>query len=84
VDDTPRIFFANFTGLVPHKIAIPIEQSGVRISIPAGKYKVLRVLPFLGEVQSVEGQRAGDRNIFTLPPLGRGAVTWFAGEGPVH
>jgi hypothetical protein len=84
VDGTPHIFFANFTGLVPHKIATPAEQTGVRISIPVGKYQTLRVLPFLGEVQSVEGQRAGDRNVFSLPSLGRGAVAWFADEGPVH
>jgi hypothetical protein len=84
VDGTPHIFFANFTGLVPHKIATPAELTGVRISIPVGKYQTLRVLPFLGEVQSVEGQRAGDRNVFSLPSLGRGAVAWFADEGPVH
>jgi hypothetical protein len=84
VDGTPHIFFANFTGLVPHKVAVATPQRGVRISVPAGKHQNLRVLPFLGEVQSVEGRRAGDRNVFTLPLLERGAVAWFADEGPVH
>jgi hypothetical protein len=84
VDGAPHIFFANFTALVPHKIAVPAEQRAVRISTPAGKYKVLRVLPFLGEVQSVQSQLVGDRDVFTLPSLVRGAVAWFADEGPVH
>ncbi len=84
VDGAPHIFFANFTGLVPHKIATPTAQTGVRISVRAGKKRILRVLPFLGEVQSVQGQTAADRTTFTLPPLERGAVAWIADEAPVH
>jgi len=84
VDGAPHIFFANFTGLVPHKIATPTMQTAVKISIPVGKSRTLRVLPFLGEVQSVQGQTLGDRTVFTLPPFGRGAVVWIADEGPVH
>ena len=84
VDGAPHIFFANFTGLVPHKIATPTAQTGVKISVPAGKNRILRVLPFLGEVQSVQGQTAGDHTTFTLPPLERGAVAWIADEALVH
>ncbi|MEQ1473789.1 MAG: hypothetical protein ABLQ96_08205, partial [Candidatus Acidiferrum sp.] len=84
VDGAPHIFFANFTGLVPHKIATPTAQTGVRISVPTSKKRILRVLPFLGEVQSVQGQSAGGRTTFTLPPLERGAVAWIADEAPVH
>ena len=77
VNGKPTIFFANFTGLVPHKIAVPTPQAGVRISTPATDRGTLRVLPFLGETQTVHGQRVGDRRIFTLPTLERGAVAWF-------
>jgi hypothetical protein len=84
VDGAPHIFFANFTGLVPHKIATPTMQTAVKISIPVAKSRTLRVLPFLGEVQSVQGQTLGDRTVFTLPPFERGAVVWIADEGPVH
>ena len=77
VNGKPTIFFANFTGLVPHKIAVPTPQAGVRISTPATDRRTLRILPFLGETQTVHGQHVGDRLVFTLPTLERGAVTWF-------
>ena len=77
VNGKPTIFFANFTCLVPHKIAVPTPQAGVRISTPATDRRTLRILPFLGETQTVHGQHVGDRLVFTLPTLERGAVTWF-------
>lgn len=77
VNGKPTIFFANFTGLVPRKIAVPTPQAGVRISTPATDRGTLRVLSFLGETQTVHGQHVGDRRIFTLPTLERGAVAWF-------
>jgi hypothetical protein len=67
-----HVFVANFSGLVPRKIAVPTVQRGVKISMPAGKDKILRVLPFLGEVHTVQGQRVGDRLVFTLPAFERG------------
>jgi hypothetical protein len=77
VNGNPTIFFGNFTGLVPHKIAVPTPQNGVRISMPAADRRTLRVLPFLGETQTVPEQRIGDRLVFSLPTLERGAVAWF-------
>ncbi|HEV7513815.1 MAG TPA: hypothetical protein VGO27_19115 [Candidatus Acidoferrum sp.] len=77
VNGRPTIFFANFTGLVPHKIAVPAPQAGVRISTPAADRRTLQVLPFLGETQAVHGQLVGGRRVFTLPTLERGAVAWF-------
>jgi endo-alpha-1,4-polygalactosaminidase (GH114 family) len=84
VNGNPTIFFANFTGLVPHKIAVPTPQNGVRISMPATDRRTLRVLPFLGETQTVPGQLIGDRLVFTLPLLERGAVAWFDDEDSIH
>jgi hypothetical protein len=81
---TTHIFLANFTGLVPHKIAVPTPQANVRISSTARMGKTLRVLPFLGEVQSLHGQRVGDRVVFVLPALERGAVVWFEDAEPNH
>ena len=40
----------------------------------------LSCLPFLGEMQIVEGQNQGDRVEFTLPQLERGAVVWITGK----
>jgi hypothetical protein len=84
VNGVPHVFFANFTGLVPHNVAVPTAQTTVKISFPVGKSRTLQMLPFLGELQSVQGQTVGDRIVFTLPRVERGAVAWIADEGPVH
>ncbi len=77
VDGKPHVFFANFAGLVPHKIAAPSPQNNVRISVAAEKKCTLHFLPFLGEPQTVRGRETGDRLIFLLPPIERGAVVWL-------
>ena len=77
VDGKPHIFLANFAGLVPHKVAVPSPQAGVRISVPAKRNCTLRFLPFLGEPQKLSGRRAGDRLVFDLPPVERGAAVWI-------
>jgi hypothetical protein len=77
VHGNPHVFLANFAGLVPHKIATPSPQKNVRISVPAGKKRTLYFLPFLGEPQAISGREAGDRLIFLLPPIDRGAVVWL-------
>jgi hypothetical protein len=84
VNGHPHIFIANFTGLVPHKVAIPSTVKGIKISTTIGNAGTLRVLPFLGTPQSVTGRRTGDRMVFELPPLERGAVVWFEEADKVH
>ena len=77
VNGAPHIFLANFSGLVPRKIAVPTPQTNVRMSIPDGKARNLYVLPFLGEGRSIQGQRHEGRVVFVLPAIERGAVAWF-------
>ena len=77
VDGKPHIFLANFAGLVLHKVAVPSPQAGVRISVPAKRNCTLRFLPFLGEPQKLSGRRAGDRLVFDLPSVERGAAVWI-------
>ena len=45
--------------------------------MPFADHRTLHVLPFLGGTQTVPGQRIGDRLVFNLPTLERGAVAWF-------
>jgi hypothetical protein len=80
----PHIFLANFTGLVPHKVVIPSAVKGIKISTTIGNAGTLRVLPFLGTLQSVTGRRIGDRMVFELPSLERGAVVWLDEADKVH
>lgn len=77
VEGKPHIFLANFGGLIPHKIAVPTPDGGARITVSNGKECSLKLLPFLGEVQTVNGELVGRLQNFVLPPIERGAVLWL-------
>src|SRR5271157_5558734 len=74
VDGKTTIYFANFGGLVPDKMGVPAAAQDVEVSVPAGKGETATFLPFLGEEKPVKGRVSGDRMIFVLPPIERGAV----------
>ncbi len=76
VDGTPHIFLANFTGLVPGKIATQTPVSGIRVRVPASNGDTLAYLPFMGETQTLHGTKRGEQIEFTLPPVERGAIVW--------
>jgi hypothetical protein len=80
VDGTPHIYLANFTGLVPGKIANQTPVSGIRIRVPASNGSTLAYLPFLGETQMLHGTPKGGQIEFTLPPVERGAIAWTTGK----
>jgi hypothetical protein len=80
VNGVPHLFFANFTGLVPGKIAIPTAVSGSKVNIPASMGNSLAYLPFLGQTQILHGTKHGDAMQFELPPIERGAVAWVIGN----
>jgi hypothetical protein len=77
VDGKPHAFFVNFSGLVPHRNLIPSFETGARVTVPVSRKCSLEFLPFLGEVQRIEGKRKGDRLVFELPNFDRGAVAWI-------
>lgn len=77
VNGIPHVFLANFSGLIPHKVAIPSPQTEIQIRVVANMGDSLAYLPFLGEEQTLRGVRQGDRVQFTLPPVQRGAIVWL-------
>jgi hypothetical protein len=77
VDGKPHIFFANFSGIVPHQNVKPTTEASTRITIAAGEGATLSFLPFLGEEKTLTGERSGNKLIFRLPPFERGAVVWL-------
>jgi hypothetical protein len=81
VEGQPHIFFANFSGLVPHQNAKQAPVVDVKVRVPAGAGKRLVVLPFLGEAQDIEGQQNGNTILFTIPRIEKGAVAWV--ENPM-
>ena len=72
-----NVFFANFDGLVSGSNPVPTPQSGVEVSVASRSKMRGFFLPFLGNVQEVEGNRHGDVLTFALPPITRGAVFWY-------
>jgi len=80
VNGSAHIFLANFSGLVPGKVAIPEPVKGIAVKVPASLGDTLTFLPFLGETQTVKGQKKGERVEFVLPPVERGAVIWVGGS----
>jgi len=77
VNGTPHVYLANFGGLVPGRVAVPMPVNNVQVKVPATMGDSLTYLPFLGEAQIVHGVKRGELTEFTLPPLERGAVLSF-------
>jgi len=74
VDGKTTIYFANFGGLVPNKVGVPSAAQDVEVSVSEGKGETATFLPFLGEEKMVKGIVSGNRVIFSLPSIDRGAV----------
>jgi hypothetical protein len=54
---------------------VQTPETGVTITVPSGT--TASFLPFLGEVQKLKGERRGEKTVFSLPPIQRGAVVWI-------
>jgi hypothetical protein len=77
VEGAPHVFLANFAGL--HGGVNPVQtlQTGIRVTVsPEIKGRAF-LLPFLGEVQELEGVRRDGSISYTLPPISKGAVFWY-------
>ncbi|PWT74971.1 MAG: hypothetical protein C5B46_03265 [Proteobacteria bacterium] len=70
-------FFANFAGLVAKKNPIQTPQEGIEVSVASKTDGKGFLLPFMGQVQTVKGERQGEMVRFKLPTVTRGAVFWF-------
>lgn len=76
-DGHVNVFFANFTGLVAGSNPVQTPQNGVEVSVASKTDGKGFFLPFLGDVQPVEGTRHGDSMSFKLPEITKGAVFWY-------
>jgi hypothetical protein len=74
VDGKTYVFFANFKGLQGGVNPVQTPETGATITVPSGT--TASFLPFLGEVQKLKGERRGEKTVFSLPPIQRGAVVW--------
>ena len=76
-DGHVNVFFANFAGLVEGTNPDQTPQKDVEVRLTAKGQSKGYFLPFLGQVQTVDGVRDGDSVKFTLPTITRGAVFWY-------
>jgi len=76
-DGRIQCFLANFAGLRGGSNPIQTPQNGVTVSVASKSEGKGFYLPFLGEMQPVQGVRHGDSVDFTLPTITKGAVFWY-------
>ena len=77
VNGNPHVFFANFAGLRGGVNPVQTPQSGVQVVV-SGKTKGRGFfLPFLGDVQPVDGVIGPTGMTYNLPTIQKGAVFWY-------
>ena len=77
VENSPHIYFANFSGLEGKVNPVQLPQRDVTVVIEGGKGTSGHFLPFLGDQQDLQGSAANGQVSFTLPPISKGAVFWY-------
>jgi hypothetical protein len=78
VKGVTHVFLANFAGLVGGANPIQTPQTDVEVSLPAVPGNAGYFLPFLGEVQRLQGTQKDGRETFALPAISKGGVFWYA------
>jgi hypothetical protein len=77
VNGRPHVFFANFAGLRGGVNPIQIRQTGVQITIEGATKGHGFFLPFLGEMQPLDGIVRDGNLTYKLPVIEKGAVFWY-------
>jgi hypothetical protein len=70
------VFLANFKGLKSKEIAQQTPEENVTIAFSASGPGAIAFLPFLGQLQKVQGTFSGGKLTCKLPLIGKGAVVW--------
>jgi hypothetical protein len=77
VNGKPHVFFANFAGLHGGVNPIQTPQTGVQVAISGATKGRGFFLPFLGDVQPLEGTVNSAGVTYNLPTIQKGAVFWY-------
>jgi hypothetical protein len=70
------VFLANFKGLKSKEIAQQTPEENVTITFSASGPGASAVLPFLSQLQKVQGTFSNGKLTCKLPPIDKGAVAW--------
>jgi hypothetical protein len=77
VDTKAHVFFANFAGLRGGVNPVQTPETGVQVTITHATKGRGFFLPFLGDVQLLEGTASADGLTYNLPAIQKGAVFWY-------
>ena len=77
VDGKLHVFFANFAGLRGGINPVQTPQTGIRVTISEESKGRGFFLPFLGEMQELNGSQENGHISYLLPPISKGAVFWY-------
>ncbi|MFC1502056.1 hypothetical protein ACFL6A_01425 [bacterium] len=77
VGGNTHLFFANFKGLKRREKAQQIPEDNVMLSLKTGSDTCVWFLPFLGEIQEIQGDWKEGTLTCVLPDIAKGAVVWF-------
>jgi hypothetical protein len=77
VNGKTSVFFANFAGLKGEVNPIQTPQSDVQVTVSGATGGHGFFLPFLGDVQPLNGTASGSGMSFKLPAIEKGAVFWY-------
>ena len=77
VNGKPHVFLANFAGLRGGANPIQTPQTGVQVTVVAATKGHGFFLPFLGNVQPLQGTASAGGITYNLPAIEKGAVFWY-------
>ena len=77
VNGKPHVFLANFAGLRGGANPIQTPQTGVQVTMLAATKGRGFFLPFLGNVQPLQGTASARGITYNLPAIEKGAVFWY-------
>ena len=77
VNGKPHVFLTNFAGLRGGANPIQTLQSGVQVTVVAATNGRGFFLPFLGNVQPLQGTASARGITYNLPAIEKGAVFWY-------
>jgi hypothetical protein len=77
VDGKPTVFLANFGGLKSKEIAQQNPARNIKITFSTDRPRKVAVLPFLGDVQEIEGTFHDGKLWCVIPSIDKGTVVWL-------
>ena len=77
VGGVTRVFLANYKGLKAGQNAVQMPEKNVKVIFHSNKKGAIYVLPFLGQMQKIQGESKNGTVTAVIPEITKGAVIWM-------